>query len=189
MLPTPLALYLEVEPFSATVTNKILIAGTSFVTTEPTWCPITTYNLYKGGAIYDYSCATFDPLTKDVIFTGIFCLNTNMKLEIATSGGGGAIIQSGLFDIEVRVNCLPHLSVPTPALTYFQKTPFANTVLGMNILNFASFTSADIVNCPIILPASMKIYQSGILYTGSCILVSPAGEIEYGGVFCNEIGF
>lgn len=163
----------------------VFIAGSGFGTADATNCPITGYDLDLGGSPYNpKTCATVDG-SGNIKYVGVFCVENGLKVKLTTSGGGGYTSLSSAFNVEVKVNCLPHLNVPTPASSYLREVAVANSVLNEIIVAGSGFTTGDAVNCPLT-TSSYRMMRSNSAYSNSCVLVDGSGNVKLQGVFCQE---
>lgn len=106
--PTFSSPYLRVEPFASTALNQVFIANTVWPTTNPSLCPVTSVQLIKGGSPYSGPCVQVDA-SRNIVWRGVFCTETDLKVKISTTGGNGALITStASFNAELRVDCMPH---------------------------------------------------------------------------------
>lgn len=184
-VPSLASPYFRKVVYSSSVLNELIIAGSGFTTVDPVNCPLTStsYKLMKGGAPYSTSCVSVDT-SGNVKLGGVFCVETNLYVDLYSAGGDGATKPTSLFNIEVQVDCNP-LMIPQPLnnAKYFEEPLPLSTIL--NKILFLSFVSNDLVNCPL---QTFNIIRNGAVFASNCISVDSLGYVKYLAQYCQETG-
>jgi hypothetical protein len=143
---------------------------------------VQIYNVTTGSP-YTGSCISSDT-SRNVMYSGIFCKTTDLKLRASINGPTGVITEdSGIFDAEVRVDCMPHIILPTFPLSYLEETYEALLTNNTNLMSPSDFVTTDAVNCPL----NIQLLWNGIPYSGTCIKKAPVGnQVLLNGEVCTQ---